>query len=83
MKLRKALIVFGIVGLLAVAGIAVAMAQTDKPARPGGPQQMAVVGVSNEGVIAIKDHGDSQTVMVFKVNPEGKVKLTDKKKFFY
>ena len=83
MNLRKSLIMVITVGLLAVAGITVAMAQTDKPVRPGGTQQLAVVAASSEGVIAIKDHGDSQTVMVFKVNPEGKVKLTDKKKFFY
>jgi len=39
--------------------------------------------LSPDTFVSVKDHGDSQTVMVYKVDDQGKVRLTHKAKFFY
>ncbi|NOZ86384.1 MAG: hypothetical protein GXP49_08955 [Deltaproteobacteria bacterium] len=62
---------------------AVSWAQSTKVIPSQVNHAMEVVGLSEDSLVTIKDHGDSQTIMVFMVNKEGKVKLTDKKKFFY
>lgn len=50
------------------------------------PQQAttnSVVPLSPDTFVSVKDHGDSQTIMIYKVDDQGKVRLTHKAKFFY
>ncbi len=50
------------------------------------PQQTntnSLVSLSPDTFVSVKDHGDSQTVMIYKVDDQGKVRLTHKAKFFY
>ena len=64
MTVRRIVFAVLLVGVLALTGITVATAQTETPMRPGGPQQMQMVGMAENIVVSIKDHGDSQTVLV-------------------
>jgi len=83
MSVPRIVIVTLLICLLVLAGFAVATAQTEPPVRPGGAQQMEMVGLAENIVVSIKDHGDSQTVLVYKINSQGKATPTDKKKFYY
>jgi predicted PurR-regulated permease PerM len=50
------------------------------------PQQTStnsLVSLAPDTFVSVKDHGDSQTVMIYKVDDQGKVRLTHKAKFFY
>ena len=79
--------VFG--GLIAVATVAAAQA-------PSVPAAHVLVGsqalkspppsttrINDETFVSIKDHGDSQTVIVYKVDDKGVARLTHKARFFY
>jgi hypothetical protein len=59
---------------------AAAPAPTSRPAEPGALQ---VVPIGPMSFVTVKDHGDSQTVMVFNVGQDGKLRQTSKAKFFY
>jgi len=39
--------------------------------------------LSADTFASVKDHGDSQTVLIYKVDEQGNVRLTSKKKFIY
>ncbi|MCX7943831.1 MAG: hypothetical protein N2746_04920 [Deltaproteobacteria bacterium] len=43
----------------------------------------SLISLSPDTFVSVKDHGDSQTVMIYKVDDQGKVRLTHKAKFFY
>lgn len=51
--------------------------------RPQQNTTNSLVSLSPDTFVSVKDHGDSQTVMVYKVDDQGKVRLTHKAKFFY
>ena len=46
-------------------------------------QELHVTALSADTFVTVKDHGDSQTVSVFKVDPRGQVHLGQKARFFY
>ena len=48
------------------------------------PQNMIqLVALTTDTFAAVKDHGDSQTVLIYQLDAGGKVKLRHKVKFFY
>ncbi len=51
--------------------------------RPQQTNMNSLVSLSPDTFVSVKDHGDSQTVMIYKVDDQGKVRLTHKAKFFY
>lgn len=51
--------------------------------RPQQTTTNSLVSLSPDTFVSVKDHGDSQTVMIYKVDDQGKVRLTHKAKFFY
>jgi hypothetical protein len=44
---------------------------------------VTITTLSADTFAVIKDHGDSQTVLVYKTDDQGNVRLTSKKKFIY
>jgi len=71
---------FGIAGL--------AWAQPAAPAHvqisaPGAAGVLSVTRVNDETLVSVKDHGSSQTVIVYKIDEKGTARLTHKAKFFY
>ena len=91
-------LVFAIVLALGLAAGTMVLAQTtpadeqaSKPAllkpmlTPAVPitYQMQTGVLSADTFVSVKDQGDSQTVLVYKVDDQGKVRLTHKAKFFY
>ncbi|MBI3073676.1 MAG: hypothetical protein HYY84_16315 [Deltaproteobacteria bacterium] len=51
------------------------------PAKAGLDFKLAAL--SSETFVMVKDQGDYQTVIVYKVSPTGKVQQTDRRNFFY
>lgn len=62
---------------------------SQQPAAPRGgslpldQQQLHVQSLAADTFVTVKDHGDAQTVSVFKLDPKGVGHLTHKAKFFY
>ncbi|MFH1810798.1 MAG: hypothetical protein ABIJ09_18795 [Pseudomonadota bacterium] len=54
---------------------------TSSPMTPAPPASVAAL--PPDTVVSIKDHGDSQTVMVYKLDDKGVARLTHKARFFY
>jgi len=52
------------------------------PAHNGGAT-VTITTLSSDTFAVIKDHGDSQTVLIYKTDDQGNVRLTSKKKFIY
>ncbi len=79
--------VFG--GLIAVATVATAQTPSVPAARikvgtPGVISQApSTTRINDETFVSVKDHGDSQTVIVYKVDEKGVARLTHKARFFY
>ncbi|MBN2358864.1 MAG: hypothetical protein JXR83_05380 [Deltaproteobacteria bacterium] len=74
--------VFGAV--VAAAAVALAQAPAAAPALiPPCTAPAVVQDIGDDTFISLKDHGDSQTVIVYKVDDKGMARLTHKAKFFY
>jgi hypothetical protein len=79
----------------AVAGVVIGVALTvatlayaQSSALPAIPkttlsEPATVQALSEDTFVAVKDHGDSQTVIVYKVDDKGAARLTHKARFFY
>ncbi|MBI5497697.1 MAG: hypothetical protein HY904_22000 [Deltaproteobacteria bacterium] len=52
-------------------------------ALPPDQQHLHVQALAADTFITVKDHGDSQTVSVFKLDPKGINHMTHKAKFFF
>ncbi|MEW5854747.1 MAG: hypothetical protein AB2A00_38580 [Myxococcota bacterium] len=50
---------------------------------PPDMQRLYVTALAADTFVTVKDHGDSQTVSVFKIDAKGINHLTHKAKFFY
>ena len=48
-----------------------------------GAATVTVTTLSADTFAVVKDHGDSQTVLIYKTDDQGNVRLTSKKKFIY
>jgi len=48
-----------------------------------GAATVTITTLSADTFAVVKDHGDSQTVLVYKTDDQGNVRLTSKKKFIY
>ncbi|MFA6032653.1 MAG: hypothetical protein WC889_07130 [Myxococcota bacterium] len=44
---------------------------------------LTTTALAADTFVSIKDHGDSQTILVYKIDELGNVRLTSKKKFMY
>jgi len=73
----------------ALTAAAVAWAQPQPPAagealaRKSAVPPASVESLSPDTFVSVKDHGSSQTVIVYKVDDKGMARLTHKAKFFY
>lgn len=43
----------------------------------------AIQALAADTLVTVKDHGESQTIIVYKVDAKGTARLTHKAKFFY
>ena len=52
-------------------------------AQSGQGTSLTTTALAADTFVSIKDHGDSQTILVYKIDELGNVRLTSKKKFMY
>jgi hypothetical protein len=70
--------------VVAAATVALAQVPAAAPALvPPCTAPAAVQGLNDDTFISLKDHGDAQTVIIYKVDEKGIARLTHKAKFFY
>lgn len=70
--------------VVAAAAVALAQAPAAMPALiPQCTAPAAMQGLNDDTFVSLKDHGDSQTVIVYKVDDKGTARQTHKAKFFY
>ena len=48
-----------------------------------GTATVTITTLASDTFAVVKDHGDSQTVLIYKTDDQGNVRLTSKKKFIY
>jgi len=62
-------------------------APTNAPAAPKAPaappSDLHVTALAADTFVTVKDHGDAQTVSIFKIDQKGVNHLTHKAKYFY
>ena len=69
---------------VAAATVAAAQAPTPAPALiPPCTAPAALQSLTDDTFVSLKDHGDSQTVIVYKIDDKGTARQTHKAKFFY
>jgi hypothetical protein len=51
--------------------------------QPGCSPTITTTALSADTFVSVKDQGDSQTVLIYKVDDQGNVRLTSKKKYMY
>lgn len=74
----------GAVAGAALTAATLAWAQTPaQSARAGDHAPAKLQALNADTFVSIKDHGESQTVIVYKVDDKGTARLTHKAKFFY
>jgi Flp pilus assembly protein CpaB len=51
--------------------------------QPACSPTITTTALSADTFVSVKDQGDSQTVLIYKVDDQGNVRLTSKKKYMY